>query len=401
MTALPTVDVTVYSYECDALGHLNHASMLAVLERARWESLARGPGMDLFRRNGVAPVVRKASVDYRAAAFPMDVLRVETVVVQRGTTSWTLRHTATRTSDAAVIVEAEIVFVCVDRAGRPTPMPDELTRVFGPRSGSSAAGRSVNVGGVEFLVELRGEGMPLLFVHGFPLDRTMWRHQFATLARWKRIAPDLRGVGEAAVESDGALSRYADDLVGVLDALGVRQAVVCGLSMGGYIAFELLRRYGDRVRAVVLCDTKAEADSEEGRRARDQLAELAEASGPEAVAERLLPKLLAASTLADQPEVVTQCREMARRYSVRGMVGALRAMRDRSDSTALLPTIAVPTLVIVGAEDQISPPPVAQAMAQAIPGARYAVIPGAGHLAPLEQPLATSRVLADFLDTVR
>jgi pimeloyl-ACP methyl ester carboxylesterase len=243
--------------------------------------------------------------------------------------------------------------------------------------------------------------MPLLFVHGFPLDRTMWRHQFATLARWKRIAPDLRGVGEAAVESDGALSRYADDLVGVLDALGVRQAVVCGLSMGGYIAFELLRRHGDRVRAVVLCDTKAEADSEEGRRARDQLAELAEASGPEAVAERLLPKLLAASTLADQPEVVTQCREMARRYSVRGMVGALRAMRDRSDSTALLPTIAVPTLVIVGAEDQISPPPVAQAMAQAIPGARYAVIPGAGHLAPLEQPLATSRVLADFLDTVR
>ena len=197
-----------------------------------------------------------------------------------------------------------------------------------------------------------------------------------------------------------SIGRYADDLVAVLDAVGVGQAVVCGLSMGGYILFELLRRYPERVRAAVLCDTRPQADAAEARRNRDELAALAVERGPEAVAERLLAGLLAPATLADQPEVMTQCREMARRYSVPGMVGALRAMRERPDSTPLLGTIRVPTLIVVGAEDRPTPPPLAQGMAEAIPGARCAVIPGAGHVAPLEQPLATSRVLADFLDAL-
>jgi pimeloyl-ACP methyl ester carboxylesterase len=155
------------------------------------------------------------------------------------------------------------------------------------------------------------------------------------------------------------------------------------------------------VRAVVLCDTRPQADSAEARRNRDELATLAQHGGTDAVAERLLPGLLAAATLADQPEVMTQCREMARRWSVGGMVGALHAMRERPDSSDLLGTIRIPTLVVVGAEDRPSPPSVAQAMAQAIPSARSAVIPGAGHVAPLEQPLATSRVLAEFLDAVK
>jgi pimeloyl-ACP methyl ester carboxylesterase len=242
----------------------------------------------------------------------------------------------------------------------------------------------------------------VLFVHGFPFDRTMWRHQLAGLSRCKRIAPDLRGVGESSAGAgDYSIGRYADDLVAVLDAVGVRQAVVCGLSMGGYVLFDLLRRHPGRVRAAVLCDTRPQADSAAARRNRDELTALAVEHGPDAVAERLLPGLLAPGTLADQPEVMTQCRDMARRCSVTGMVGALRAMRERPDSTPLLGTIRVPTLVVVGAEDRASPPPVAQAMAQAIPGARCAVIPGAGHVAPLEQPLATSRVLAEFLDALR
>jgi pimeloyl-ACP methyl ester carboxylesterase len=170
--------------------------------------------------------------------------------------------------------------------------------------------------------------------------------------------------------------------------------------MGGYILFDLLRRYPERVRAAVLCDTRPQADAAEAKRNRDELAALAVERGPDAVAERLLPGLLAPATLADQPEVMTQCRDMARRCSVAGIVGALRAMRDRPDSTSLLSTIRVPTLVVVGAEDRATPPSVGEAMAQAIPGARYAVIPGAGHVSPLEQPLATSRVLADFLDSV-
>jgi YbgC/YbaW family acyl-CoA thioester hydrolase len=402
VTTLPTIELTVYPQDCDAFGHLNHAAVLAVLERARWESLARGPGMDLFHRNGVAPVVRKAVVEYRAPAFPSDVLRVEMAVVHRGTTSWTIRHTAKRVADGVLVAEADIVLVCLDRAGRPTPLPEEMARLFDPRTSSAHAPRQIRVDGAELAVEVRGEGSAVLFVHGFPFDRTMWRHQLAGLSRCKRIAPDLRGVGESSAGAgDYSIGRYADDLVAVLDAVGVRQAVVCGLSMGGYVLFDLLRRHPGRVRAAVLCDTRPQADSAAARRNRDELTALAVEHGPDAVAERLLPGLLAPGTLADQPEVMTQCRDMARRCSVTGMVGALRAMRERPDSTPLLGTIRVPTLVVVGAEDRASPPPVAQAMAQAIPGARCAVIPGAGHVAPLEQPLATSRVLAEFLDALR
>jgi len=401
MTALPSVELTVYPQDCDAFGHLNHATVLTLLERARWESLARGPGVDLFRRNGIAPVVRKAVVDYRAAAFPSDVLRVEMAVVHRGTTSWTIRHTANRVADDVLVAEAELVFVCLDRTGRPTPLPEEMARLFGPRTSSGHAARSVTVDGTELAVEVRGEGRAVLFVHGFPFDRTMWRHQLAGLSRWKRIAPDLRGAGESGAGTvEYSMGRYADDLIAVLDAVGVSQAVVCGLSLGGYILFELVRRFPERVRGVVLCDTRPQADSADARRNRDELTALAAQSGPDAVAERMLPGLLSPVTLADQPEVMTQCRDMARRWSVPGMVGALHAMRERPDSTAVLGTIRVPTLVVVGAEDKPTPPAVAEAMARAIPGARYAVIPGAGHIAPLEQPLATSRVLADFLEAI-
>src|SRR5207302_1406734 len=150
-----------------------------------------------------------------------------------------------------------------------------------------------------------------------------------------------------APASDGyTLERYADDLVAVLDALGIRTAVLCGLSMGGYVIFELLRRHAGRVRAIVLADTKAEADSEEGKRGRDELAALATERGPDAVSDRLLPRLLAPATLATQPEVAVHVREMARRWTVPGLVGALRTLRDRPDSTATLRAVRVPTLVV-------------------------------------------------------
>jgi len=403
VTNLPSVELTVYPYECDAFGHLNEASFLALFERARWDALARGPGMNVFQRNGVWPAVRKATVDYKAGAFPGDILTIETVVTHRGTTSMTLRQVATRGSDGVVVAEAEIVFVCIDRLGRSTPMPDELVKIFGPRT-SGASPREVQrhtVNGVELACDVRGEGTPVLFIHGFPFDRTMWRHQLAMLARWKRIAPDLRGAGGSGAPPDGySLARYADDLVALLDALGVRQAVVCGLSMGGYITLELLRRHADRIRALILMDTRARADSPESRRSRDELARLAQAEGPAAVADRLLPRLLAPDTPVSQPEVVTQVREMAARLSVPGTVGALLAMRDRKDASDLLPKITVPTLVLAGAEDQITPPQDVRALAAAIPGARFTEIPAAGHLAPLEQPLATARALGDFLQAL-
>jgi pimeloyl-ACP methyl ester carboxylesterase len=263
----------------------------------------------------------------------------------------------------------------------------------------------VAAGDVELAVDVRGAGVPVLFVHGFPFDRTVWRHQLATLSRVRRIALDLRGVGGSDAPpppaADGySMARYADDLVAVLDAVGVRDAVLCGLSMGGYIIFELLRRHPERVKAMILADTKPQADSTDAKRGRDELAEVAERQGPEVVIERLLPRLLAPTTEGTQPEVAGQVREMARRWSVPGLVGALRALRDRPDSTDTLRGIRVPTLVLVGSHDEIAPPDTARAMAQLIPDAQCHVVPAAGHIAPLEQPLATSRLLADFLSAL-
>ncbi len=398
MSPFTPIELTVYPYECDAFGHLNQAALLTLLERVRWEALARGPGSDLFDRNGVWPAVRKAVIEYQAAAFPRDALRVETTVTGRGTTSFTLHHVVRRTSDDALIAEADMVFVCINRLGRPAPVPEEIARFLGPRPGSGHAPVVLPVGDTELTVDVRGEGVPVLFVHGFPFDRSMWRHQLATLSGARRVAPDFRGVGSAAAGADGySLSRYADDLVAVLDALGIRAAVVCGLSMGGYVVFELLRRHAERVRALVLADTRVDADSPAGKRGRDELAALAEREGADAVSERLLPRLLAPVTLATQPEVGAQVREMARRWSVPALVGALRAMRDRPDSTATLRALRIPTLVVAGQDDQVSPPESARAMAELVPGAQCHVIPGAGHLAPLEQPLAVGRLLAEFV----
>src|SRR5213596_4340495 len=256
VTAFPTVELTVYPYDCDAFGHLNQAALLALLERARWDALARGPGMDLFDRNGVWPAARKAVIEYKAGVYPRDVLRIETLVAHRGTTSMTLRHVVRRVSDGVVAAEAEIVFVCVDRVGRATPFPEEIARFLGPRTSASHQRIRVPAGDAELAVDVRGAGgTPVLFVHGFPFDRTMWRHQLAALSRCKRIAPDLRGVGAstAPAGADGySLARYADDLVAVLDTLGVGSIAVCGLSLGGYVVFELLRRHPERVRAVIL-----------------------------------------------------------------------------------------------------------------------------------------------------
>src|SRR5207245_578692 len=379
---------------------LNQAALLTLLERARWDALARGPGMDLFERNGVWPAVRKAVVEYKAAVLSREVLRVETAVTNRGTTSITLRHAVRRLGDDVLVAEAEIVFVCIDRVGRATPIPEEIVRFLGPRPAGGHAPIRVPASDVELAVEVRGEGVPVLFVHGFPFDRTMWRHQLATLSRVRRIAPDLRGVGGsgAPAAADGySLARYADDLVAVLDALGVRQAVLCGLSMGGYVIFELLRRHPGRVKAMILADTKPQADSAEAKRGREELTQVAQRDGQDAVIERLLPRLLAPATQATQPEVAGQVREMARRWSVPGLVGALRTLRDRPDSTETLRGVRVPTLVLVGSDDEIAPPDTARAMAQLIPDAQCHVVPAAGHIAPLEQPLATSRLLADFL----
>ncbi len=259
----------------------------------------------------------------------------------------------------------------------------------------------VTVGVVELAVQVRGDGIPpVLFIHGFPFDHALWRHQIAALSRWHRIAPDLRGAGMSGVpgSSDGySVGHYAADLLALLDGLDISQVVVCGQSMGGYIIFELFRTAPNRIRAAILCSTKASADSAEAKRDRDVMAALAQRDGARAVAEKLVPKLVSRATLEQQPQVVKEVRAMIERAPVAGIVGALRALRDRPDSTPLLGEIRVPVLVVAGDDDQIAPAAGMQEMARAIPGARFALIRGAGHVAPLEQPLPLSGALGDFL----
>jgi 3-oxoadipate enol-lactonase len=400
--SLPEVDLVVYPDECDAFGHLNQASFLSLFERARWEMLLRGPGMDVFTRVGSWPALRKTVIDYRAAAFPGDVLRFQQALTHHGRTSFTMRQTARRVRDETLIASAEFVFVCIDRDGRPIPVPPEFSEFMNARQGFAGETRRLTVHGVNLAVEVRGEGPAILFVHGYPLDRTIWREQIDALDGYRRIAPDLRGMGQSDAPDLGyGMALYAADLAALLDALGVDDVVLCGHSMGGYIAFEFLRQWRSRVRGLVLIDTRAEADAPEVRRSRDAAAATARERGAAEVGDGMLPKMLAPSTLTGRPEVVERVQALMAGTPVAGMVGALGAMRDRAGSESLLPTLAgIPTLVMVGAADILTPPEQARTMAEAIPGARLAIIPGAGHLPPVEQPAAVTQSLREFLRTL-
>src|SRR4051794_7956316 len=301
--SLPEIDMVVYPDECDAFGHLNQASFLSLSERARWEMLLKGPGMDVFTRAGAWPALRKTVIDYRAAAFPGDMLRFTQALTHHGRTSFTFRQTARRVRDDTLIASAEFVFVCIDREGHPVSIPGEFTEYVYAREAKGNVQRLM-VHGVNLAVDVRGEGPAILFVHGYPLDRTLWSHQMDSVEGWRRIAPDLRGMGQSDAPDLGySMNIYAADLAGLLDALDIETVVLCGLSMGGYIAFEFLRHWRSRVRGLVLVDTRAGADNAEARRARDTTAAIARDGGPGAIAETMLPKLLAPSTLTQQPDI--------------------------------------------------------------------------------------------------
>jgi YbgC/YbaW family acyl-CoA thioester hydrolase len=392
--------LTVYPDECDAFGHLNQASFLSLFERARWEMLRAGPGMDLFDRNGTWPAVRKTVIEYHASAFPGDVLRFEQELTHVGRTSFTMRQVARRVRDDALIATAEFLFVCVNRQGRPVAVPREFNEFMAARRREAGEVQRLSVNGVSLAVEVRGDGPAVLFIHGYPLDRSIWTHQLAALDGWSGIAPDLRGMGQSDAPDLGYnMETYAADLAALLDLLGVDDVVLVGLSMGGYIAFEFVRGWRERVRGLVLMDTRAEADTPDGKKNRDAAAATAREQGAEAIAEAMLPKVLGPSTLAGAPATVERVRAMMAATPVAGIIGALGAMRDRPDSTPMLPGLAgVPTLVIVGDEDELTPPAQARAMADAIPGASLVVIRSAGHLPTMERPVETTDALLAFLE---
>jgi 3-oxoadipate enol-lactonase len=398
----PLVELAVYPDDCDAFGHVNQARFLTLFERARWEALAAGPGVDAFERNGVWPALRKATVEYLLQVFPGERLRFDLVLTHHGHTSFTLRQSARKPDTDALAATADLVFVCVGRDGKPVQVPPEVSRFLGAGpSRRSGATQRITVRGLAMAADVTGDGPPVLFVHGFPLDRTLWRPVVSMLTGWRRIAPDLRGMGLSDAPPAGyTIAEYADDLVALLDALHVEQAIVCGLSMGGYVALDMLRRHPARVQGLILLNTRAGADDAEGRARRDAMIARVRRDGTGFLGEDMVPKLLAATSIETMPEVVRQVSAMVTGSPPDGIAGALAAMRDRHDSLDLLPGIAVPTLVVAGSDDQLIPLAESRAMASAIPHAHFAVVPAAGHLAPLEQPVNTSRVIREFLESL-
>jgi len=253
--------------------------------------------------------------------------------------------------------------------------------------------------------EDQGQGPAVLFVHGFPLDHTLWTHQIEALSdAYRVIAVDLRGHGQSeATPGPYSMATLADDLHGLLQALEVERATLAALSMGGYVLMAFWRAYPQSVRALVLTDTRAGADTPEGRQKRKETVEQVRAEGTEDVIEGMLPRLLSRTTMRDKPEVVAHTREMMARASVEGVIGALQGMAARPDSTPTLKTVSVPTLIVVGEQDVITPPDTAQAMQDAIlTGGRttqvkLVQVPDVGHMVPIEAPETYNQLLRGFL----
>ena len=248
----------------------------------------------------------------------------------------------------------------------------------------------------------RGAGT-LVLIHGFPLNPAMWEPQLVLAERgWRIIVPELRGFGSAS-EAKGdppatSIDDYAGDTIDLLDNLHVKDAVICGLSMGGYTALAMFRHAATYFRAMVLADTRSEGDSPEAVTNRKNMQQLVRDKGPGAVADALVPKLLCEATLKGKPDVVARLRKQITESSVDAIVGALTALMTRADSTPLLPTIRIPVQIIVGDQDALTPPALSEQMHKDISGSALAVIPGAGHMSNMEQPAAFNEVLGGFLD---
>jgi pimeloyl-ACP methyl ester carboxylesterase len=257
------------------------------------------------------------------------------------------------------------------------------------------------IGGATIGYDDVGEGTPVVFLHAFPLNRTMWKPQMSVFATdWRCITIDFRGFGESAPVAPFTIDRYADDVVELLDEIGVRRAIVVGLSMGGYVAFSLWRRHAPRLQALVLADTRAAADSPETRKRRHELMTVARTDGAGAVADRQVVGLLGKSTRERRAEIESAVHAIAASATVDGIVGGLEAMLGRPDSTPTLATLTIPTLVVVGDEDVITPPKEGRAMHAAIRGSRFELLTNAGHLSSVERPAAFNAVVTEFLNGV-
>lgn len=256
------------------------------------------------------------------------------------------------------------------------------------------------VNGVDLNVFYAGHGTPILFVHGFPLDHTMWRAQLDSFALTHHvIAPDLRGFGQSDATAGAVEMReFADDLAALLDVLEVKQPVCfCGLSMGGYVGWQFVRRHASKVGSLIMCDTRAAADTPQAIEGRMKLAQAVIENGPEAAVTAMMPKLLAPSTLKQHPEIVEALRAMIVDTDPESMAAALRGMADRPDMTEFASTLQIPTLLLAGEHDVLTPPSEMRSLSETIKGSTFVEISNAGHMAPMENAEAVNAAIRGFL----
>jgi 3-oxoadipate enol-lactonase len=259
--------------------------------------------------------------------------------------------------------------------------------------------RTIN--GAALYYEEAGAGAPIVLLHGFPLDSRIWIEQRSALSdRYRAVTPDLRGFGPSADASSFTIESLADDVHALLKALNVLPCILGGLSMGGYVALAYVKKYATDLRGLMLIDTRAEGDSPEGRQGRDKMIQLARDEGSRAVADQMMPKMLAPDEANSRPAVAKQLRAIMESCPALTIEHALAAMRDRDDYTAFLASIAVPTLILVGDQDAITPPAVAEKMHRHIPRSVLEIIKGSGHMSPMEQPqqvtVAMQRFIAEY-----
>ncbi len=241
-------------------------------------------------------------------------------------------------------------------------------------------------------------GLPVVLLHAFPLSGAMWEPQREALKKFRALAVDLRGFGGTPPSFPWFIEHAVDDVFETLTALGVEKAVFVGLSMGGYVALRAVEKSPSRVRALVLCDTRAEADGNEAKLKRAAAVDLARARGTAAFVRPFLNDALAPKTLAEMPGVFEFLRGLAETAAPESVTAALAALAARPDMTAALPRITVPTCVLVGAQDKITPLALAEAMRSRVPGAELHVIADAGHFSNAENPAAFNDRLVSFLN---
>jgi 3-oxoadipate enol-lactonase len=262
---------------------------------------------------------------------------------------------------------------------------------------------SAVINGITMAYDDSGSGPALLLIHGFPLSRRMWHPQIKAVvsAGYRVINPDLRGFGESdSPEGPYSMGLFADDMVGLLDHLGIEKAIVGGMSMGGYVLFNLLERYPERLRGACFITTRATADDEAGKERRLALARDVMKFGPQVVADAFEKILFAEESLVERPKLVGEVYGWMTANDSRGIAGGLLAMRERKDYTQLLAGFTVPALAIGADGDKAAPPDYARAIATGIPGCRLAIIPYAGHMANLENPGAFNAALLEFLRSI-